>query len=251
MKASVVLTAPMSKRLIAKGVAELPQVKAALDRGRIVVTFGTTNAYVAEELLGEPIDRGAFAAGFIDDRWNINARLGEMGEIVLENGKRSEATSEEALAALAAGDVVIKGGNALDPEGVVGVLLGAATGGTVGRYVATCLARGVGLVAPISVAKSIHGSIVELSQKMGIGRTELKMGLPCGIYPLHAHAVTEIDALEMLFPVRATHVTSGGIGSGAGAISLWIEGEEAVVRDAFALVESLREEPGIELSGRA
>ena len=67
-----------------------------------MVTFGTTNAYVAEELLGEPVDRGAFAAGFIDDRWNINARLGEMAEIVLENGKRSEMTSEEALVALRA-----------------------------------------------------------------------------------------------------------------------------------------------------
>jgi hypothetical protein len=250
MRASVVLTPPMSKRLIAKGVAALPQVVAALDRGRIVITLGTTNAYVAEELLGGPIDRGAFAAGFIDDRWNINARLGEVGEIVLDHGIPLETGPEETLASLAAGDVVIKGGNALDPEGVVGVLIGSSTGGTVGRYIATCLARGVEIVAPISLSKSVHTSIIELSHEMGIGRTELWMGLPCGIFPLHGDAVTEIDALEGLFPVRALHVSSGGIGLGAGAVSLLIEGEGSVVRNAFALVESLRDEADIELSGR-
>ena len=251
MRASVVLTPPMSKRLIAKGVAALPRVRTALDRGRIVVTLGTTNAYVAEELLGEPIDRGAFAAGFIDDRWNINARLGELGDIVLDRGKPVEVGPEETLASLTAGDVVIKGGNALDSDGVVGVLMGASTGGTVGRYVATCLARGIELVAPIGLSKSVHTSIAELSLEMGSGRTNLQMGLPCGIYPLHARVVTEVDALETLFPVRAHHVTTGGVGAGVGAVSLLIDGEEPSVRDAFALVESLRGEPDVELAGRA
>jgi hypothetical protein len=251
MRASVVLIPPMSKRLIAKGVAALPQVRRALERGRVVVTLGTTNAHVAEELLGKTIDRGAFAAGFIDDRWNINARLGEAGEIVLDRGRPVETSPEETLSSLAAGDVVIKGGNALDPEGVVGVLMGASTGGTVGRYVATCLARGVELVAAISLSKSVHTSIVELSREMGIGRVDLRMGVPCGIFPLHGYVVTEIDALEVLFPVRAAHVASGGVGIGAAAVSLLIEGEEAAVRDAFGLIESLRDEADVELSGRA
>ncbi len=251
MRASVVLTPPMSKRLIAKGVAALPQVRTALEGGRIVVTLGTTNAYVAEELLGGPIDRGAFAAGFIDDRWNINARLGEVGEIVFERGKPLKTGPDEALASLEAGDIVIKGGNALDPEGVVGVLLGSSTGGTVGRYVAACLARGIEIVIPIGLSKSVHTSIVELSREMGIERTELRTGIPCGIFPLHGRVVTEIDALETLFPVRALHVTSGGVGIGAGAVSLLIEGEEGAVRDAFALIEPLYDEDDTALSGRA
>jgi len=41
------------------------------------------------------------------------------------------------------------------------------------------------------------------------------------------------------------------VGVGAGAVSLLIEGEAAGVRDAFALVEALREEPDVELAGRA
>jgi len=251
MRASVVLTPPVSKRLIAKGVAALPQVQAALEHGRIVVALGTTNAYVAEELLGKPIDRGAFAAGFIDDRWNLNARVGEAGEVVLVCGKPTDASTKGGPSSLAAGDVFIKGGNALDPEGVVGVLTGAPDGGTIARYIGICLARGVEIVAPISLSKSVHTSISDLSQEMGIGRTELRMGLPCGIFPLHGRVVTEIDALEGLFPVRAMHVASGGIGVGAGAISLLIEGAERAVHDAFALVESLRGEADIELAGRA
>ena len=68
------------------------------------------------------------------------------------------------------------------------------------------------------------------------------------IDPVH---VTEIEALETLFSVRALHVTSGGVGIGAATVSILIEGEEAAVRDAFALVESLRDEPDVELAGRA
>jgi hypothetical protein len=251
MRATVVLTPPMSKRLIAKGVAALPSVRAAREHGRIVITFGTTNAYVAEELLDVPIDRGAFAAGFVDDRWNVNDRLGETTEVVIDRGKRTEQTPDDLLEALRAGDVVIKGGNALDPEGVVGVLLGSPTGGTVGRYVAACLARGVELIVPIGLIKSVHGSIVDLSQEMGSGTIDQRMGLSCGIYPLHGRVVTEIEALETLFPVRALHVASGGVGIGTGAVSLLIEGEETPVRGAFDLVESLRREADVDLAGRA
>jgi len=251
MQAAVVLTPALSKRLIAKGVAALPQVAAAREAGRIVVTFGTTNAFVAEELLGEPIDRAAFAAGFVDDRWNINARLGELGEVVLDRGKRVECSPEETLAALASGDVVIKGGNALDPEGVVGVLMGSPTGGTVGRYVASCLARGVELIIPISLIKSIHDSIVDLAGEMGIGQVSAPRGIPCGLFPLHGLVVTEIVALEGLFPVRARHVASGGVGIGAGSVSILIEGEDAAVRNALALIESVQDEGDVGLTGRA
>jgi len=67
MKACVVLNENMSKRLIAKGVVAMPLVKNALAKGTVVITLGTTNAIVAEEILGRPIDRGAFAAGFIGE----------------------------------------------------------------------------------------------------------------------------------------------------------------------------------------
>lgn len=251
MKACVVLGASASKRLIAKGVAATPIVKKALSSRTVVITLGTTNAIVAEEILGRSIDRGAFAAGFIDDRWNINARLGEVGEIVLRKGKEVRVDPQELLASLEAGDLIIKGGNAIDPWGMVGVLTGAASGGTVGRYLPIALARGVDVVIPIGLAKTIHSSITDLSRELGSGRLDLCMGIPSGMSPLVGRVITEIDALETLFPVEVTQVANSGVGEGEGSVSLLINGGEDAVRAAFDLVSSLQDEPGIVLEGRA
>ena len=250
MKASVVLNSTTAKRLIAQGVAAYPIVAQAMRGGTVVVTLGTTNGYVASELLGDPIDQGAFAAGVIDNRWNINARLGEATDLVLKDGVQIPFNEKAVLDNLTAGDVVIKGGNALDPFGTVGVLLAAATGGTVGRYVPTAIARGVDIVIPISVAKSIHTPIADLALDLGSRKLELAMGLPCGMYPLTGHVVSEIDALRLLFEVRATHVCSNGIGMGRGSVSLLIEGEEEGVRAAFERVQQLSELPEIPVEGR-
>jgi len=247
----VVLSSAASKRLIGKGVAGHPIVKHALGSGRVVITRGTTNAFVAEELFGKGIDRSAYAAGFIDRRWNVNTRVGEMEEIVLVRGKPTDEAPDKTLAALAAGDVVIKGGNALDPWGIVGVLLASAVGGTVGRYAAVAAARGVEMVIPISVSKSIHTSVIDLSQEMGTGRVALHDGLPCGMFPLHGQVVTEVEALHLLCGVDAVHVASNGVGAGRGSVSLLIYGEDAAVRKAYDLVGTLQDEVDIELVGRA
>jgi len=250
MKAYAVLRPAAAKRLIAKGVKARPSVKRALKEGTIVVTLGTTNGYVAEELLGGPIDRGAFAAGLIEDRWNINARLGEEGEVIMVKGKRVKLDTDELLDSLTAGDVIIKGGNALDPFGTVGVLMGAENGGTVGRYVPLALARGVKIVIPISVGKSIHTPISELAMKLGTRRLDLGDGLPCGMFPLVGEVITEIEALESMFDVRATHIASGGIGEGLGSVSLLIEGEKEDVSAAYGLICSLAGEREPPLEGR-
>lgn len=250
MKASAVLNSTTAKRLIAQGVAAHPLVADALSQGTIIVTLGTTNGYVASELMGQVIDQGAFAAGVIDDRWNVNVRLGEATDLVLKNGHQVPFDEKEVLGTLTAGDVVIKGGNALDPFGTVGVLMAAATGGTIGRYIPTAQARGVDIVIPISLSKSIHTAIADLTLEMGSRKLELSMGLPCGMYPLTGYVVTEIEALALLFDVHANHVCSGGIGMGTGSVSLLIEGEDASVQAAFAHIEALAQLPEIPVEGR-
>lgn len=250
MKAHAVLAPTASKRLIAKGVKAHPIVRQALESGTVVVTLGTTNAFVAAELSGESIDHGAFAAGVIDDRWNINARIKEASELVLKGGERVSIEPTDLLASLGEGDVIIKGGNALDPFGTVGVLMAATTGGTVGRYVPAALARGVDIVIPISVAKSVHAPITDLSLELGSRRMSIGDGLPCGMYPLIGHLVTEIEALDILFAVRATHVASGGVGSGVGSVSLFLEGEEDDVRAAYALLQGMKGETEPTVEGR-
>ncbi|MHC4574780.1 MAG: hypothetical protein ACYS76_11740 [Planctomycetota bacterium] len=63
VQAQIVLTVSESKRLIAKAVAEMPIVKEALTKGMVIVCKGTTNTYVAEELLGRKIPHGAYVYG--------------------------------------------------------------------------------------------------------------------------------------------------------------------------------------------
>ena len=68
VSALVVLTSSESKRLVAKGVAALPEVRQALQEGFVIIGRGTTNAFVAEELTGGKIEnKGHYAAGFIVD----------------------------------------------------------------------------------------------------------------------------------------------------------------------------------------
>jgi len=251
MKACVVLCPAASKRLIAKGVVALPIVRAALQSGTVVVTLGTTNACVAEELLGEPVDRNRFAAGFIGHEWSVSGQASQARELVLRRGKPVELTDDDLLQSLGKGDVVLKGGNALDPWGTVGVLLGSATGGTVGRYLSRALARGVDVVIPIGLEKAIHASVVDVAQELGSARVDLSMGLRCGMHPLIGRVVTEIDALEILFGVEAVQVAAGGVGPGAGSVSLLLQGEPAAVRAAFDLVSSLPRGPEPALSGSA
>lgn len=63
MKRQFVLTVSESKRLIAKGVAALPEVKRAMEEGMVVVATGTTNAYVLRNSGGGVSIRGVTVAG--------------------------------------------------------------------------------------------------------------------------------------------------------------------------------------------
>ena len=52
MRALLVLTPAESKRLIAKAVAAMPEIKKAKEHAQIVIGHGSTNVCVAEEILG-------------------------------------------------------------------------------------------------------------------------------------------------------------------------------------------------------
>lgn len=54
--AGVNLTVSEGKRLIAKGIMAMPSVKEKLEKGMIIVTKGTTNTYIAEELLNKVLN---------------------------------------------------------------------------------------------------------------------------------------------------------------------------------------------------
>lgn len=62
---TVRLTVSESKRLIAKGIVANQEVRERLQNGMVIITLGTTNTYIAEELTGLQAPRGSFVTGRI------------------------------------------------------------------------------------------------------------------------------------------------------------------------------------------
>jgi hypothetical protein len=63
VKVVFTLTPAESKRLIAKAVVKMPEVQAALEKAYVILPGGTTNAIVAQELLGQDITPARFTRG--------------------------------------------------------------------------------------------------------------------------------------------------------------------------------------------
>jgi hypothetical protein len=237
-----------SKRLIAKAVAQLPEVQAALKKGRIVISSGTTNGFVAEELAGVHYpNKSWYTRGHVIDGWMAsNSRHPSLlRPICLVDGKSVEALPDEVLKDFDGNDVVIKGGNAVDLEGNVGVIVGNPQGGTVGSFAGIVGARGSHLIAAIGLEKLVP-SVPDAARTMGIGRLKYPIGGTVGMIVMStAKVVTELEALKILAGVSATHVASGGIAGSEGAVIVTVGGTEANVKKAFEIWESLKGEPPV------
>ena len=241
----VTLTPAESKRLIAKAVATLPEVKRALRRGTIVIGLGTTNASVAEELLGKKIDREKFVAGVILPKGTcVVPSEQRRGEIIIRRGKPIKTKLGDVLPTLTADDVFIKGANALDASGTAGVFLASRQGGTVGRVLGTVVARGVNLIIPLGLEKFIPGSIQGVSKTTGILRASYATGCPIGIMPLVGTIITELEAFEILTGGEAIPIGKGGISGAEGSITLLVRGALKQLAKARKLVNGIKGEPG-------
>ena len=248
VQAQVILTVSEGKRLIAKAVAQMPEVKKALQEGTIIIARGTTNTYVAEELSGQKIAHGAYVIG-----WTGPAKGGKalsskerVDDIVLINGKVQPGMSmEDALKTLKAGDVVIKGANALDREHkIAGVLIGggtASSSGSTGKIMPIIVSRKVNLVIPVGLEKQVEGDVVGIANKMREPVESLNE-IP-SMYLLNGLIMTEIEALELLAGGSVFQVAAGGVGGAEGAVRLLCRGTREQVKKALAVVESVQGEP--------
>ena len=253
MRALVVLTHSECKRLIARGIKEHPEVKDALKDGKIFVSRGSTTAYVLEELLGEPFNKSHYVAGQMtgdkNDLFRFGSLKGEkrLKEVIIEKGVKREVDNfKDALQSFEPGDIIFKGGNTLGSDGVVGVYLAHPEGGTIGGIVPIAIARGISIIAPISLSRSIDDSVWELSQILGNQAIdkEYTMGLPIGVMPIPGEVFTEFEAFELLYPeVNVFQIGASGVGTGEGSLHFLLIGEEEEVKKAYKdLVELAKTE---------
>ncbi len=241
VQAGSVLTVAEGKRLIAKSIAQLPQVQMAMKDGIVIICRGTTDTYVAEELIGEKFPHGPFTTGKIYPSKNAKKVSGQnpIPEIVLVNGKWDKDMSfMEALEKLKGGDVVIKGANALDYKNkLAGVCIGAPDSGTTGKFMPYVVARKAHLIIPIGLEKQVTTDLVTLSKKM-MEPVESLSYVP-SMFLLNGHIVTEIEAVKAFADVEVFDAASGGIGGAEGSTWLVVRGTKEQVQKAMDVINSV------------
>jgi hypothetical protein len=247
MLMQIVLTVAESKRLVAKGVAAQPVVKRALKEGMLIIARGSTNGYVAEEILGRAIDKPAFLTGRTLPRGHVQ-RAGKsepIGEIVIRRGEvAKDVTLAQAISDLGPGDVFIKGANALDyANKLAGILIGHPEGGTIGAALPTIIARKAHLIVPVGLEKLVASELAGMSELIASDRSG-----PDAVSSLWVIAaatiVTEIEAVESLTGAECRHLASGGIGGAEGSVRLLVWGDREAIGRARTLFDSIAgEEP--------
>jgi len=246
MKAAFTLIPEESKRLIAKAVVQTEEVKAARKKAYILIMPGTSNAYVAQELLGAAgPDPRKYTAGINSHRLLCvtDPDKREPMPIILHKGELSSKDVAGALTDFHLETVIIKGANAIDREGNVGLIVGGFDGGGIAKTVGTVVSQGLRYIVPVGLEKMVP-SVKEATASSGAKRLDYSIGADFGMIPIpNAVVITEIEALKILAGVEATHVASGGIGESAGSVILVIEGDEKDVKKAVSIVEAVKGEP--------
>ncbi|MEE8540439.1 MAG: hypothetical protein V3S66_02160 [Desulfobacterales bacterium] len=250
ISALVVLNPAESRRLLAKAAVACSVVKNAWENGTIIIARGITNAFVTEELFDIKIESkaaqtvGQVAGGI------LNAHLGPPPCTwhVIRKGKVVEnADSNVEILKFGPEDVVIKGANAIDPQGIPGIHVAGMKGGTIGMVWPIVTPRGSHLLIPVGLEKLVP-SVLDAAKQTGIFHFTYSTGLPVKLIPVPlATVITEIEAFAILAGVKAYHVGSGGVAGSEGAVHLTLTGDEESVEKAFELVKSIKGEPAVGL----
>jgi len=247
LRAAFAFTPAESKRLIGRAVARLPEVQAAYENDLIVVAHGSTNVYVAEELMGDiGRARGSFLSGHMFNGVMCQTAPREKGPmIVIDKGKviPPAPMMDQVLAPGGPGTIFIKGANAVDAEGNAGVFCAHPGCGTIGFAYGFISGRGVKLVVPVGLEKAV-ASVKAACNQLGHDNLYYHTGQKIGMMPLmNAKVVTEITAMKVLFGVDAVHVGGGGVTGSEGTVVLVATGSKAALDAAIAVIETIKGEP--------
>jgi hypothetical protein len=244
MQALFTLTPSESKRVIAKAVVAMPEVQKAKREGYLIVGRGSTNAYIAEELLNVTLEKEKYVAGQVIR--GVLCALHEGIRLQPVTFYRDQVLEEDPAMLcdkLGADDVLLKGANAIDRDGKVGVVMASPVGGTMGQFYMTMKAQGGKIIYPVGLEKLIPS--VELAAKFG-GRMNItrsigaRVGMAC---VADGVVVTEIQAVHSLCDVRAVHFASGGYGGAEGSVTLLVEGDDEKVNKCLDFIEGIKGEP--------
>ena len=238
------LTVSESKRLIAKGIAANKDVKDRLENGIVIITLGTTNTYLAEELAGLSAPRGSFVTGriFPSSKEDFARGMKRQSEIVLMKGKPADISYADALARMNAKDIVFKGANMVNyAKRQAAVCVGAPDGGTVAKL-RKYTDEGKGRwIVPVGLEKETTQDLFEI-QKITNGDIQRGKGT-VRLNVTQGNIYTEIEAMKEFADVDVHVTANGGVDGAEGGVSLLICGTKAEVEKAENIVKQLQGEP--------
>ena len=236
----------MGKRLIGKALAHHPAIEAVMKKGTLVVIAGTTNGYVAEELFRRydlgTFDRKGFRRGLVvpmsSRQQEVESPFG--GDVVLVDGVRQVGKEIFDFSAdLGAGDVILKGANAVNlRDGHAAVYIGHPAGGTIAAALPAVIGKRARLLVPVGVEKRVTANISDLVNALNDPSAEgpRMMQLP-------GTPFTEFDAIELLTGATARLLAAGGVCGAEGCVWLGVTGSDDQVTAAAALIRTVIGEP--------
>lgn len=250
------ITPAAGKRLIGKAMSMHPIIQNVLDNGTLVITAGTTNGYVAEEILksigvAESFSKRRFFRGITLPHSKPTTKTGRLpdesefkGDVILVKGKLQEnLTVFDVVDELKEGDVILKGANALDlARKRAAILIGHPKAGTIGVALQAVAGRRVRLILPVGLEKRITGDLDSLSLKLNAPESQ-----GARLLPVPGQVFTEIDAISLLTGAVAELVAGGGVCGAEGGVWLAVSGEPEQVDAAERVMKSARTEPLFEL----
>ncbi|MFC1533831.1 hypothetical protein ACFL7M_10765 [Thermodesulfobacteriota bacterium] len=265
MIAQVTLTPSESKKLISKAVVKMEVIKKALKNGLIVLHPSSSTYFMVEEITGHKPPSNAWVCGVIVPR-GACVEMGTFMEPHTQDAdseksktdsvpegpgrfpfswgiRKGEYAPQESLFSLleemGPGDVYLKGVNAIDVDGNVGVLWGNVNkGGTFGVVTAAQRKKKFNIIYPTGLEKLIPISIKDAAKEAKRFQYDYGMGLPCGLFPCKGTVITELNAIEILSGATAIPISAGGLGGAEGAITLVVKGRKAQVNKAIAYIEA-------------
>jgi len=238
------VTTSMGKRLIGKAMAFHPEVKTVLQKGTLVIIAGTTNGYVAEEVLTslgqvEGFTRKGFRRGIATAPGAKLIKADFPGDVVITDGQWQKGlTIFDVVEKLKAGDMILKGANAFDLRGQAAVQIGHPQAGTILPTISVVAGRRVQLVIPVGLEKRVFEDVTTLSRRVNAPDVTGPR-----LLPMPGRIFTELDAIRLLTQATATLIAAGGVYGAEGASWLGIEGTEKQIAVAVELIRSISAEP--------
>ena len=249
------VTPAAGKRLIAKALVEYPAITEAIESGTVAIIAGTTNGYVAEEILSKIYQQEGFSrkrffrgivlppGGPVTSVRRVKDESGFPGDVIIKEGIWQKGlTIFDVVDDLKEGDVILKGANALNlPLKQAGIYIGDPFGGTIGSALQAVIGRRVRLILPAGIEKRVYTDLNDLALRLNVPGAQGSR-----LLPVPGEIFTEIEAISLLTGAKAELVAGGGVSGAEGSVWFAVSGKEEQIKSAENLLNSVAREPFFE-----